>query len=246
MRRTLLATGALGLLLACHGPRTSPPPVAALGARRLGYTIQAGAFSKVEHAARLAERLRESGLEATYFVAADGLFKVRFGDFPTRELARRRAETLKMQGTIETYYLVRPELRPQAPLGPGEQSALRKGLVRTAESYLGIPYLWGGASVETGFDCSGLAMSVYRMNGLELPRSSRDQFQAGTPVDRAELRMGDLVFFATGVAGRVNHVGIYIGQGQFIHAPRTGQSIRRESLTNPILARQYVGARTYL
>jgi len=212
----------------------------------LGYTIQAGAFAKVENAARLAERRKREGLEATYFAAGDGLHKVRFGDFPDREQARRRAETLKAQGVIEVYFLVTPESQPIARRALMGDRALREGLVRTAEDYLGIPYLWGGSSAENGFDCSGLTMSVYRLNGLVLPRSSRDQFQIGTPVDRSELQKGDLLFFATGRSSRVSHVGLYIGDGQFIHAPRSGQKIRKDTLDNPVLSRQFLGARSYL
>lgn len=242
------AVGVLCLLLPlCACKRPVPGPGSQKTATGLlGYTIQAGAFARVENAARLADRLKAEGLEATYFAADDGLYKVRFGDFSQRESAQKRADALKARGIIEAYLLVAPETQAAARRRTTGDKALREELVRTAENYLGIPYLWGGSSAGTGFDCSGLTMSVYRLNGLKLPRSSRDQFQEGNPVPRRELQKGDLLFFATGGSGRVNHVGLYLGEGKFIHAPRSGQAIRRDSLDNPVLSKQYLGARSYL
>ncbi len=209
---------------------------------RLGFTIQAGAFARPENAARLAERLRASGLEATYFPGKDGLFRVRFGDFPTREMARFRAEALKAEGVLEVYLVVVPEFTRPGPLPEG----VRAGLVKTAETFLGVPYLWGGTSAETGFDCSGFAQAVYRLQGLRLPRSSREQAQAGDAVDLQDARPGDLLFFAAGSGGKVSHVAVYIGGSAFIHAPGQGKVIRRDTLDGPGLGRQLVGVRTYL
>jgi cell wall-associated NlpC family hydrolase len=210
---------------------------------RLGYTIQVGAFSQVDNAARLSEALQAQGLEATYYVSAQGLYRVRFGDFPTKDAARIKAETLRDAGVIREFYLVAPEATIQAR--PRGEVGLRADLVETAQSYLGVPYLWGGTSAQ-GFDCSGLTMSVYRLNGLQLPRSSRDQFEAGTPVTVDELREGDLLFFATGGAGRVSHVGMYVGDGTFIHAPSRGKSICKAQLSEGYYRKTFLGARTYL
>ena len=99
---------------------------------------------------------------------------------------------------------------------------LREELVRSARSFLGVPYLWGGASLDTGFDCSGLTMTVYQLCGLDLPRTSREQYLAGNPVELSTLEKGDLVFFAPG-GDKISHVGIYAGNGQFIHAPEKGK-----------------------
>lgn len=236
---------ALALLAACRRPAPaprSPAPAAAAALQRLGFTIQAGAFAKPENAARLAERLREAGLEATHFPGKDGLYRVRFGDFPTREVARKRAEILKADGLLEVYYLVAPEFVRSEPLPVG----LRAELVKTAESYLGVPYLWGGTSAETGFDCSGLTQAVYRLHGLRLPRSSREQHQAGTPVDLDGAKPGDLLFFAAGGRGKVSHVALYVGNEMFIHAPGEGKPIRRDTLAGNGLGRQLVGARSFL
>jgi cell wall-associated NlpC family hydrolase len=215
---------------------------------RLGYTIQAGAFAQPENAARLAERLQAQGLGAVYYAATEGagprLYRVRFGDFPTREAARTRAEALRAAGVIDGYYLVAPEEPPLARGRPGTEGELRDNLVATARSYLGVPYLWGGTT-EAGFDCSGLAMAVYRLNGLQLPRSSREQFAQGEPVALDQLREGDLVFFATGRSGTVSHVGIYVGGGRFIHAPKHGRSISRDELSGYYLD-HFKGGRSYV
>lgn len=212
---------------------------------RLGYTIQAGAFANVENAARLARSLQEKGLDAIYFVARQGLYKVRFGNFPAKEQARTRAEEIRKAGIIEEFYVVSPEEYTVSQREARGEAYLREELVQSARSFLGVPYLWGGASAETGFDCSGLTMTVYQLNGLDLPRTSRDQFGSGTPVDRSSLAKGDLIFF--GDAGdKISHVGIYAGNGLFIHAPGRGKKIRTDPLAMEYFSRAFIGARSYL
>jgi peptidoglycan DL-endopeptidase CwlO len=99
------------------------------------------------------------------------------------------------------------------------------GVVGIAMQYLGVPYVWGGSSPR-GFDCSGLVSYVFAQIGVSLPHSSYAQFGMGTPVSISQLQPGDLVFF-TGAS----HVGIYIGGGQFIHAPHTGDVVKISSLS---------------
>jgi cell wall-associated NlpC family hydrolase len=243
---------AVGVLTGCGVRRgvtyREPPAVKPVRKElaRMGFTIQAGAFARVENAVRLTEGLRGNGLDATYFKAREGLYKVRFGNFSTREAARSRADSLQRSGVIEEYYVVAPEdyaVSRRQTLG---DAYLREELVKTASSYLGVPYLWGGTSAETGFDCSGLTMTVYQLNGLDLPRSSREQFADGTAVVLDDLQKGDLVFFATSGNDRVSHVGIYVGAGKFIHAPGRGKTIRRESLTGDYYRKRFLGGRTYL
>ncbi|MBK9795612.1 MAG: C40 family peptidase [Holophagaceae bacterium] len=249
---------ALGLLLAPGCSRTPRPlperrtaPIpSARALPRLGFTLQAGAFAKVENAARFSESLQAQGLEAAYYAAGDGLYRVRFGDFATRDKARTRGEALKRSGILEAFWVVAPD--GSAPTAPGpartrptDERGLRASLVESARSYLGVPYLFGGTT-ERGFDCSGLTGAVYRLNGLSLPRSSRAQFEAGNPVDLEQARAGDLVFFATAGGGRVSHVGVYLGQGAFIHAPRSGQSIRQNDLADRSYQQALVGIRSYL
>jgi peptidoglycan DL-endopeptidase CwlO len=99
------------------------------------------------------------------------------------------------------------------------------GVVGIAMRYLGVPYRWGGAS-PSGFDCSGLVMYAFAQIGVSVPHSSYAQYGMGTPVSMSQLQSGDLVFFAG-----ASHVGIYIGGGQFIHAPHTGDVVKISSLS---------------
>ena len=214
---------------------------------RLGYSIQVGAFANLDNAVRLSKALERRGLDAYYFVHKTGLYKVRFGNFPTRKAARKKAEAVRAAGIIDAYYLVSPkEYAVVKQRKRGGRSYLRNEIVGTAKKFIGVPYRWGGSSRRQGFDCSGLTMVVYQLNGLNLPRSSREQYRVGTPIRRSQLSQGDLVFFATSGGRRVSHVGIYVGNGRFIHAPSRGKRIRTELLTKKYFKTRYVGARTYL
>lgn len=212
------------------------------------YTIQAGAFRKVENAVRLTEVLKDRGLDATYFLASDKFFKVRFGNFATKETARQKAESLKDAKVIKEFYIVQPEEYSVAVSRTKKNSTeyLRDSLVKTAKDFIGVPYLWGGQSADDGFDCSGLTMTVYQLNGMNLPRHSMRQFDAGTSISKSDLRKGDLVFFAKKGTSRVSHVGIYIGNDKFIHASSQGKKIRIDCLSADYFSKQFVGAKTYL
>lgn len=244
----------LGLVLASipgcgwlwQGDAGLPRPASKKELALLGHTIQVGAFAELDNAVRLMQKLDALGLDAYYYRQANGLYKVRFGDYPTRKAAEARAIQLRKAGVIETFYLIAPGEFAAARFRRGQDGALRRMLVSTAEGFLGIPYEWGGESAETGFDCSGLAMTIYKLNGLNLPRNSMAQFQAGSPVRREDLAPGDLVFFATDGNSEVSHVGIYTGNGSFIHAPKKGEAIRQSSLRNGYFDGCYLGARTYL
>ena len=125
---------------------------------------------------------------------------------------------------------------------PESLSTRIQGVLAKAMTLLGTPYRWGGASPDGGFDCSGLVGYVFRTAiGLDLPRVSRQMVSAGEAVDRASLVPGDLVFF--GRRGKVNHVGIYMGEGRFLHAPRTGRDVTVSDLDKGYWAGKFMAAR---
>ncbi len=212
----------------------------------VGYTIQVGAFAELDNAVQLAAELQHQGLDAYHFRNRAGLYKVRVGSYPTKQAARIKADNLKTAGIIDEYYIVGKTDHSLARRESQGKENLREEIVRTANQFIGVPYRWGGQASDTGFDCSGLTMAVYRLNGLELPRSSRQQWKVGKPVASGQLLKGDLVFFATSGSGKVSHVGIYIGNKEFLHAPSSGRRIRISSMSNSYYKSRYLGARTYL
>ncbi len=118
-------------------------------------------------------------------------------------------------------------------------------LVVSAMNFLGVPYRRGGTSEETGFDCSGFTRHVFENSiGLILPRRASEQAQSPAliPVQQAELKPGDLVFFNT-LRHTFSHVGIYIGDNKFIHSPRAGGSVRVEDMRQAYWQQRYNGAR---
>jgi cell wall-associated NlpC family hydrolase len=116
-------------------------------------------------------------------------------------------------------------------------------LVVNAMGFLGVPYKRGGNSADTGFDCSGFVRAIYEQTvGLLLPRRADQQAAATQVIDKKELQPGDLVFFNT-MRRNFSHVGIYVGDGKFIHAPRSGAQIRVEDMGVAYWARRFNGAR---
>lgn len=281
----------------CAAPRTGKADQAAIksgssvkyakGVRRLGFAIQMGAFADVKNAERFTARLQDKGIEAFYYRRDNGIYAVRFGDFPSREQARAAANRLVADKLIDSFYIAPPnevvftapqepslrqggpELRkPLQPYPPprtnelglpveepkpvAKPPAVKPGerdmgyiAARTAERFIGIPYQWGGNTVVDGLDCSGFTRAVYNLCGINIPRTSREQYQVGNPVDKADLRDGDLVFFGNSAAS-INHVGIYVGDGKFVHAPRRGEEIRIASIDESYFERRFVGARRYV
>jgi hypothetical protein len=239
----------LGVLCGCGGqarPRSEPAAARpAMSVPQLRYTIQAGAFKNIDNAVRLTGKLLAQKLLAYHFIDESGFYKVRIGNFSSRGEALDKAEHLKSARVIEDYFILEPRDYAAALYEGTGDTRLRQEILRTAERFIGVPYRWGGESTTAGFDCSGLTMVVYQLNGLELPRTSRDQWLAGRPVDRDEMSRGDLVFFATRGGRSISHVGIYLGADRFLHAPGRGSTIQTASLSSDYYKERYVGARSY-
>jgi len=134
--------------------------------------------------------------------------------------------------------------RPPAKTAARGERDMGAIAARTAERFVGIPYRWGGDNVVDGMDCSGFVRAVYNLCGLSIPRTSREQFKAGESVAKEDLQDGDLVFFGSS-EDSINHVGIYVGSGRFVHAPRRGEEIRVTSVDESYFEKRFVGARRY-
>jgi peptidoglycan DL-endopeptidase CwlO len=167
------------------------------------------------------------------------------------EIARLRAQEHSRQLALATQARARlaagPPTVPGIGIGaitPDGASVVPpsqySGVVGVAMQYLGTPYVWAGAS-PGGFDCSGFTMYVFAQVGVSLPHSSYAQYGMGVPVAYSQLEPGDLVFF-----DGLGHVGIYIGGGEFIHSPHTGDVVKISSLSEAYYAGAYVGARRIL
>lgn len=136
--------------------------------------------------------------------------------------------------------------RPVLPVNqaPDRRAGNADELIGSAMGLLGIAYRYGGTSVATGFDCSGFMQHIFRRAmGINLPRTSAEQARMGSPVSRSELQPGDMVFFRTLGGSRISHVGLYIGNDRFIHAPRTGKNIEITSLSHKYWSGKYAFAR---
>lgn len=157
--------------------------------------------------------------------------------------------------TIDTSLLGRIERAGQSVLegagtvrqsvveGAGTVRHTASHLVGHAMGFLGVPYRRGGNSATTGFDCSGFVKAIYQQTfGLALPRLAKEQAAATQAIDRKDLQPGDLVFFNT-MRRAFSHVGIYVGNGKFIHAPRPGAQVRVEDMGGSYWARRFDGAR---
>jgi len=133
-------------------------------------------------------------------------------------------------------------VEPPASVQPAPRAERSEALLQALLA-LGVDYRYGGESPATGYDCSGLVAHIYlEAWGIRLPRSTAAQSRAGVPVSLAELQAGDLVFYDT-QKQPYSHVGIYLGDGRFVHAPKTGAQVRIESLKSAYWSQRYSGAR---
>jgi len=155
---------------------------------------------------------------------------------PSAMVAQRQALWIAMHSGFGI-----PDLAGVPSFGSAQRMlALELRLTKTALRYLGVPYMWGGESF-SGVDCSGFVQAVFRRNGIELPRTADAQFEVGRHVAGSGLQPGDLVFFQTYAEG-ASHVGIYLGDGQFVHAS-SSNGVRVDSMSESYYASRYIGAR---
>lgn len=173
------------------------------------------------------------------------------------EIAQLRAEERRRQAALEAQARARLAAQQLAtqqaqidvadttysesslPAAPPPDGSKASQVVAIAMQYLGVPYVWGGSSPATGFDCSGLTSYVYAQIGVSLPHHAASQYNYGVPVAYSDLQPADLVFFSG-----LGHMGMYIGGGQFIHAPHTGDVVKISSMAERMGS--YVGARRVL
>jgi len=128
---------------------------------------------------------------------------------------------------------------PSQSIYSSDQKVLRESVVFNALSLVNTPYHYGGDRPDIGFDCSGLVSYVYNQAGLRIPRTVVEQSRSARSLDLAQLKPGDLVFFR--LQGQISHVGIYLGDGNMIHAPSQGGKVRVETITNNYWRKRYIG-----
>ncbi len=150
-------------------------------------------------------------------------------------LARQELGVFEPNPTMPSQQMATASLFQRATHGAGD-------VVEKAMDLLGIRYRRGGSTPETGFDCSGFVTHVFRELGTRLPRSSREISHNGETISKNELQPGDLVFFNT-MRRAFSHVGIYLGNNQFVHAPASGGAVRIDDLRERYWGKRYNGAR---
>lgn len=152
------------------------------------------------------------------------------------------------QSEDENYTFKNSTLSPKLPSEPikaiddpnGVRTAATEAILQ-AISQLGTAYQWGGTSKKQGFDCSGLTSFVYKQADIDIPRTARDQYAFTQRIARSQLQPGDLLFFKIR-SRKIDHVGIYIGDNRFIHAPRTGEHVTFARLNNAYWRKHFAGA----
>lgn len=124
-------------------------------------------------------------------------------------------------------------------------SKLSDEVLFRAIGLVGTPYVWGGNTPDSGFDCSGLITFVYHdVTNVRLPRTTREMLTIQAPqVKRNQWQSGDILFFATGRSRQVSHAGIYVGEGRFVHAPSKGGTVRLDSIENSYWSKAYLSAK---
>jgi cell wall-associated NlpC family hydrolase len=199
------------------------------------------AAQKASIESQLAERQRLLASVKDEIARMQAEERRRQAELAAQARARLEAQRLAAQAAAAARqtqsYVPAESALPAAPPPDGTKASQ---VISIAMQYLGVPYVWGGAS-PSGFDCSGLTSYAFAQIGISLPHHAASQFNYGTPVSRDDLQPADLVFF-----NGLGHMGMYIGGGQFIHAPHTGDVVKISSIYDSWYAATWVGARRIL
>lgn len=200
-------------------------------------TFAATAFRLGDQGKEVAE-IQSVLVRLGYDVIADG----EFGQSTVEAIKSfQKSKKMTVDGLVgaKTYSALMGRAIPEISRSSG--NLLSRRLINNAMQYLGTPYVFGGNSLYYGIDCSAYTQQIFATIGINLPRTADYQFEVGTPISRAELIPGDMVFFTTYTYG-ASHCGIYIGDGQFIHAS-SSQGVTVSSLSHPYYSSRYIGAR---
>jgi cell wall-associated NlpC family hydrolase len=209
------------------------------------YAVRFGDFSSKDKARAVANKLVADHLIESYYIAPPNEIVFSKPQGPVWQKARPD----EIKAPPETKHPIKskptePGDKPQQKAPARNDKDMGAIAARTAERFVGIPYRWGGENVVDGMDCSGFVRAVYNLCGLSIPRTSRDQYKAGEPVVKEDLRDGDLVFFGSSEE-TINHVGIYVGNSRFVHAPKRGEEIRATSVDESYFEKRFIGGRRY-
>lgn len=199
-------------------------------------TFASGAFRMGDQGSEVAE-IQGYLIKLGYDVMADGDYGPSTVDAVK---SFQKSQGLNASGTVDerTYRVLVGREMPEVSRG---SSSMARRLVSFAMNYIGTPYVFGGNSLYYGIDCSAYVQQVFGSVGISLPRTADYQYEVGTPISRSELLPGDAVFFTTYTYG-ASHVGIYLGDGNFIHASST-RGVTISSLNDHYYNARYIGAR---
>lgn len=207
------------------------------------YAVRFGDFSTKEKARGEAKKLVAERLIDSFYIAPPN--EVVFSHPKEPGWQKAPPQEIRKQSPQQLKPIVPKEnVEKPTPKPINKDRDMGAIAARTAERFVGIPYRWGGDNVVEGMDCSGFVRAVYNLCGLSIPRTSSDQFKAGESVSKSDLLDGDLVFFGSST-DKINHVGIYVGGGRFVHAPRRGEEIRVTAVNESYFEKRFVGARRY-
>jgi len=209
------------------------------------YAVRFGDFIRREDASSTARRLVKERVISSYFIAPPKPAVPYTMREPVLEKAPAPSLTKPSRPPAVAAVPAPPARKTEPAVEPRrDRSDMGAIAARTAERFVGIPYRWGGDTVVDGMDCSGFVRAVYNLCGVNIPRTSRDQFKVGDVVAKEELKDGDLVFFGNSPE-EINHVGIFVGNGRFVHAPRRGDDIKVSTMDDAYFLKRFVGAKRY-